>query len=40
MAIVCLGSHAIPIVNEDRHLPKGRAFLPGKWLSGRDAPVT
>jgi hypothetical protein len=29
MAIVCLGSHAIPIVNEDWHLPKGRAFLPG-----------
>ena len=29
MAIVRFGRHAIPIVNEDWHLPKGRAFLPG-----------
>jgi CspA family cold shock protein len=39
MGIVHLGSHAVPHVNEDRHLPKGWAFLTGSWTSGRDAPV-
>ena len=39
MVIVCLGSQAIPLVNEDSQLPKGWAFLPRDWTSGRDAPV-
>ena len=29
MAIVCLGSHAVPLVNEDHAPAKGMGVLPG-----------